>query len=97
MDNVLNEIRKEIERQNFKWGEQNHNPVEWIAILTEEVGEASKEAVDFHFHNPVDKAHTILPNTIEQKNRLQRYRTELIQVAAVAVQMIECVDRNTVS
>ena len=27
--------------QDKKWGEQNHNPSEWLAILVEEVGELS--------------------------------------------------------
>lgn len=31
---------------------------------------------------------------IAQKSRLKNYRMELIQVAAVAVQMVESLDRN---
>jgi hypothetical protein len=56
-----------------------------MAILTEEVGEASKEALEHHWagtHYPVDH------------ERLDRLRTELVQVAAVAVAMIESLDRN---
>ncbi len=51
MENIINEIRAERRAQDRKWGQQDHTPIEWIAILTEEVGEASKEAVDFHFNN----------------------------------------------
>lgn len=98
-EGILQEVSQERNEQDHKWGEQNHKPIEWIAILTEEVGEAAKEAVDYHFKYPVtskeyndytleDISHNI--NEI----RLKRYRTELIQVAAVAVQMIESVDRN---
>lgn len=92
MDKIFNEIRFERERQNEKWGEQNHSPIEWIGILTEEVGEASKEAVDFHF---ADKKGYV-PEMVryEKWNSSTKYREELIQVAAVAVQMIECLDRN---
>lgn len=95
---IYEEIQDERTRQNEKWGEQNHLPIEWIAILTEEVGEASKEALDHHFINGLgdsygldcsDKAKSII-----QQERMKKYRKEIIQVAAVAVQMIECLDRN---
>lgn len=98
MESILNEIRAERQKQNEKWGEQNHNLVEWIAILTEEVGEASKEAVDYHFKNPYlngrGEMQPVLENDVVQHIRLKDYRKELIQVASVAVQMIECLDRN---
>ena len=79
MKAVLSEVEDERVRQNEKWGLQNHNPVEWIAILTEEVGEAAKEAVDMH---------------LENINRVKQYRKEVIQAAAVAVQMVESLDRQ---
>ena len=71
-------------RQLQKWGIQNHTPIEWLAILGEEVGEALKEALEHHFtgHYPPDP------------ERLTRLRAELVQVAAVAVAMIESLDRN---
>lgn len=98
MDKIINEIKAERERQNAKWGEQNHSLIEWIGILTEEVGEASKEAVDYHFNNPyIDgcgELQNVEENDVVQSIRLSNYRNELIQVAAVAVQMIECLDRN---
>jgi len=97
MDKILEEIKKERWRQNAKFGEQNHNPVEWIAILSEEVGEASKEAVDFHFQYGLDglrkeKRFSIMAGI--QQDRIQRLRKELIQVAAVAVSILESIDRN---
>lgn len=96
MEKILNEIKAERKKQNEKWGEQNHKPIEWIAILVEEVGEASKEALDHYFSNPTKLANGELTpvNSVEQKQRLINYRKEMIQVAAVAVQMIECLDRN---
>jgi len=101
MENILEEIKQERFEQNAKWGEQNHNLVEWIAILSEEVGEASKEAVDFHFKNPYKNAHgerqEVLENDVVQQLRLKDYRMELIQVCAVAVQMIESLERNELS
>lgn len=92
MKNILEEIVKERSAQENKWGEQNHSPMEWLPILMEEVGEVSKEALDHYFKNKNEEcAH---PTAIDQELRMVRYRKELVQVAAVAVQMIECLDRN---
>lgn len=92
MKRILEEIKSERARQNEKWGEQNHKPIEWIAILSEEVGEASKESVDHHFKNLDCYKRT--PSEAYQILRLKEYRKELIQTAAVAVQMVESLDRN---
>lgn len=81
-ENIIADIRLERERQDAKFGEQNHSPIHWIAILTEEVGEAAREAVDAHFG---------YKNPEESKTR---YRAEMIQAAAVALSMIESFDRN---
>jgi NTP pyrophosphatase (non-canonical NTP hydrolase) len=91
MDYIFKQIKVERETQNNKWGEQNHLPIEWIAILTEEVGEASKEALDYHFKN---KPKGDVSLELAQEMRLHDYRCELVQIAAVVVQMIESFDRN---
>lgn len=84
---ILAEIEAERKAQDAKWGEQNHSPIEWSAILTEECGEVAKEALEFHFQRE--------KNTAEwSAQKLQSYRKELIQVAAVAVAMIESLERN---
>ena len=70
---ILDEISQERKNQDQKWGEQNHHPVGWLAILMEEVGEASKAALTRDF---------VL------------YRSEMIQVAAVAVAAVESLDRG---
>lgn len=70
---VLGEVWAERQRQDEKWGQQNHNAHVWQSILTEEVGEVAKEALE---------------------HDTDRRRTELIQVAAVAVAAIECIDRH---
>ncbi|MDI7190880.1 MazG-like family protein [Leptospira santarosai] len=72
---------KERERQDQKWGEQNHSPIEWCAILGEEVGEVNRTVLETHFE-------------YDGKDDYTEYRTELIQVAAVAIAMIESYDRN---
>lgn len=82
MRQILEEIRTERERQDKKWGEQNHHPMEWLAILGEEVGEANKAALEAHFSG------------YERTGNLSDYREELIQVAAVAIAMVESLDRD---
>jgi len=47
LGNVLSEVVAERISQDIRWGEQNHNPVYWIAVVTEEIGEAAKAAVQF--------------------------------------------------
>lgn len=46
LNKYLDEIKLERKKQDEKWGEQNHEPLYWIAILVEEVGEAAKEALE---------------------------------------------------
>ena len=75
---VLAEILAEREVQDEKWGQQNHDPETWIAILTEEVGEFSQAALHWRFGGPARV----------------NLRTEMIQVAAVALAIIQCCDRN---
>lgn len=93
MNKIFDEIKAERARQNEKWGIQHHNLVEWIAILGEEFGEVSKEAVDWHFANGKVNINDD-PGKELQNKRLDDYRTECIQVAAVATQMIEDLDRS---
>jgi NTP pyrophosphatase (non-canonical NTP hydrolase) len=79
-ERLVDELAAERVRQDSKWGEQNHAPAFYLMILGEEVGEANKAALEAYFlHDPA---------------RLEDYRKELVQVAAVAVAMIECLDRN---
>ena len=75
MENVFNEIREERQRQDEKWGVQNHNPFIWLGIIGEEQGEVCHAVLEKDWDN---------------------YREELIQVAAVAVSMIQCYDRNVI-
>lgn len=70
---ALHEVAKERQRQDDKCGVQRHDPLTWLAILGEEVGEVNK---------------AVLENKFSGKG-LEYYRQELIQVAAVAVAAIE--------
>ena len=77
---ILAELFIERQRQESKWGRQNHLPEGWLAILGEEFGEVSKAICEFRLQNRFSAGPEI--------------RYELIQVAAVAVAMIECYDRQ---
>lgn len=84
---ILSLITDERRSQESKWGVQNHTPIEWCVILMEEVGEMAKEAHEYHFRGRYYK----------DTGQLERYRKELIQVAAVAVAMLESLYRNELS
>lgn len=83
-ENVLREVKAERMMQDAKWGEQNHHPVEWITILGEEFGEVCKAACEANFEKFYGN----------KRGNYLEYRKELVQVAAVAVAMIESFDRN---
>ncbi len=84
---VLQEVLQERLRQHAKWGQQNHAPEIWLMILGEEVGEATKAALEAWANDPV-----LYPRSRDQW--LGHYRRELIQVAAVAIAAVESLDRN---
>jgi len=71
---ILQDINKERARQDTKWGfPQKNNLAEWGIILGEEVGEVMQAMNEVSFRNE-DQTHLL---------------EELIQVAAVAVSIIE--------
>tara|TARA_B100000902_G_C26522458_1_gene533892 strand:- start:137 stop:394 length:258 start_codon:yes stop_codon:yes gene_type:complete len=72
-EDIVKLILSERNKQDIKWGEQNHDIYKWLAILGEEVGEVNKAALEDQYDEVID---------------------ELVQVAAVAVAMIESLDRN---
>jgi NTP pyrophosphatase (non-canonical NTP hydrolase) len=67
----------ERQRQNDKWGIQRHQWPTWMAILAEEVGEASEAALHTHFGG---------------RKTIHDLREELVQTAAVAGQIVEHID-----
>ncbi|HYI24861.1 MAG TPA: hypothetical protein VD767_05570 [Thermomicrobiales bacterium] len=77
-------ILAERESQTTRWGVQRHSWPEWLTILTEEVGEAATAANQAYW----------TPGS-EGEDRLTPLREELVQVAAVAVAMIEHIDELT--
>ena len=86
---VVRDVYEERVRQDKKWGEQNHDNAHYFAILAEEFGEVAKEVVELHAYNGPTGA-------VAYIERMQNLRTELIQTAAVAVAMVECLERNNI-
>lgn len=43
---ILAQITEERERQDNKWGEQNHSDGDWSLIFNEEYGEAAKARLE---------------------------------------------------
>lgn len=75
---------EERRAQDRRWGVQDYSPEWWLAILTEEVGELAQAVLETHFHNGPAYAHL---------RGLPRIREEAVQCAAVAMAMIEALDR----
>lgn len=75
---VLDQVGKERRRQNEKWGEQNHDPTLYLTILGEQFGEACRAALELRVGKWPES----------------RLRKELLEVAAVAVAAVECLDRR---
>lgn len=77
IDEIFTLIKQERQRQDEKWGEQNHHSIVWCAILGEEVGEVNKAALEANFDN----------------TSLDNYKDELIQVVAVGCAALEALKR----
>ena len=93
MENFIEQIRRERERQNNLWGVQEHSLSKFMSILLEEVGESAKEANDYEaiIDRTVDYCGPL--DELSKKQHLIDCQTELIQVAAVAVQICEKIQR----
>lgn len=77
---IIKEVLQERDSQDRVWGTQHHTALEWIPILGEEFGEVCKAAGESHHGYG--------------ESEWSDYRLELVQVAAVAVAMIESYDRG---
>jgi NTP pyrophosphatase (non-canonical NTP hydrolase) len=78
MNKALADVIAERGRQDAKWGEQNHDPFTYLTVLMEEVGELAQAALHTKFGGPAAKG----------------LREEAVQTAAVALAIIECLDRG---
>jgi len=83
-EKALDLVRDERNRQDNKWGDQNHEPILWMSLLGEEFGELC-QAVNESTFNDSDKKH------LGGKENMLK---EAVQVAAVAAEFVECLDRR---
>ena len=81
IDRLIDDIIDERQRSINKFGLQNRTPIEWMAILMEEVGEASQVAVNISLLGL-------------NKSTWLDFELEMIQVATVALNALECLHRN---
>ena len=84
-------IENERARQEMLWGVQNHDPITYMSILIEEIGEFAKEANDLRFPKGT---HSITDDIAIEERGKQRLIAEAIQVAAVAKSLVECLLRD---
>jgi len=81
---AVNSVINERNFQDCKWGEQAHAFEWWLAILGEEFGELAQAILETHFQdNPQHLT----------KGGINNIRNEAVQVCAVAMALIECIDR----
>lgn len=78
---VYAEIKAERARQDSKWGSQTHGSFVYATVLAEECGEVARAIHDARFAG----------------GRIADVRAELIQVAAVAVQIVERIDGGRIT
>ena len=74
---ALDKVLAERRQQDLKWGIQDHQPFAWLTILGEEFGESCQAALRARFGG----------------RPIEEYEREVVQVAAVAVAMLECLYR----
>ena len=108
MKNIFEEIKAERERQELKWGVQNHPILDPMLIhrdakrMCEEYEipseERAKQMCDIHLERGDATYMHILVEEISEAtsclDNVQQLRKELVQCAAVVVAMIESLDRN---
>ena len=88
---AIRSVLDERERQNAKWGQQDHAAHIWLAILGEEYGELCEASLQYELpalHDPSGE-YDLPPEQLRAA-----LRREAVQVAAVAVAMIEAIDRQ---
>ena len=71
---ILQLILEERQKQDEKWGEQNHNIYKWLAILGEEVGEVNKAVLEDNYKDVIDELIQIGAVTVAMIESLERNR-----------------------
>jgi len=93
---VLKEVLVERAAQDFKWGEQNH-PDGTSTMWQAEADFMRRECEEAFAGGEGTWKHVLLEEVAEAiaEEDQVKLRTELLQVAAVAVAWVECIDRRS--
>ncbi|MEU5939389.1 hypothetical protein ABZ807_09380 [Micromonospora sp. NPDC047548] len=93
---VLEEIRAERQRQDAKWGEQNHPDGTGGPVMRREADEMRARCQFLAGLGAVDWRAILLEEAYEAmaEDDPVKLRAELLQVAAVAVAWVEAIDRR---
>ena len=75
---AISAVLAERFRQDAKWGEQNHDLCLYLTILGEEYGETCQAVLDAKWKGA----------------SMDKVREEAVQTAAVALAIVECIDRK---
>jgi hypothetical protein len=81
---ALVSVRNERVAQDNKWGTQRHTWPEWLVILGEEYGEVCAAVCEHRWGTPLSYE--------DWQEKRDGIRHELVQLAAVAVAIIEHID-----
>jgi hypothetical protein len=92
---ALKKIMREYESQNEKWGEQNHPMLQFAPLKGVQRELELVRRINEDFDSP-DWFYILLEEVYEAfaETDPAKQREEMVQVAAVAVQIIECLDRQ---
>jgi len=96
INNIFEEIRAERKRQDEKWGEQNL-PMLNVPLTVKAMKEKSESYKAFNDSTNGDSWFAVLIEEVYEafaETEPEKQREELIQVAAVAVQIIEYLERK---
>lgn len=99
-DEIYKQIEEERNRQDEKWGQQNHDitllPAKYAEAMANDLRSHCEEAFAAGEGSWLDILNEELYESMEQaaKKDVDKCRVELIQTAAVLVAMIECLERN---
>ena len=73
-EDIVKLILSERNKQDVKWGEQNHDIYKWLAILGEEIGEVNKAALEDQYDEVIDELIQIAAVSIAMIESLDRNR-----------------------
>lgn len=105
---ALQAIMTERQRQHEKWGVPRHDFTVWLTVLSEEVGELAQEILNYRaaeseytetFFLDQRMPESANPEALarllrKERDRAKDMRAEAVQVAVVAVAMIEHLDER---